>query len=323
MTNRAAALERIFAHLGRTPEDAGDPLSTLRAATEEYGLGEAGRGLSLCRIDPIVAGPVRGEWVVPPDPAPHRRILYAHGGAWAAGSTASHRALVAELAWRSGLAVLSLDYRLAPEHPFPAALDDMCAALGWVRSNGPDGADTATDVTVAGDSAGGNLAAALALRCLREGRAGPDRLILFSPFLDVSLGREEPLSARVHDPVVQAEAIQMIASLYCPDAGALAEPLVAPLRASDAELAGFPPTLIQASACEALGEQALAFARRLWTMGVTARLSVWPDLPHVWQVFLESLDDAEQAVAEAALFAKAGLADASDSRRYSSVAGGL
>ena len=138
-------LAEVFDHLRREPEEAVDPVAAMRAMVEGYGMGCAGAGLSACRVVPVRIGAVMAEWLVPPD-AGDGRIVYCHGGGWVAGSLTSHRTLAAELAYLSGFAVLVPDYRLAPEHPFPAAPIDCEAATRWVASSPAELGRTASGI---------------------------------------------------------------------------------------------------------------------------------------------------------------------------------
>ncbi len=293
-------LAEVFAHLRREPDPDLDPVSAMRAMVEGYGMGCAGEGLVACRVVPVQIGAMAAEWLVPPQAA-DGRVVYLHGGGWVAGSMASHRVIAAELALHSGMAVLVPDYRLAPEHPFPAALIDGAAALVHAIGNGPDAPGPCSRLALAGDSAGGNLAAALALGLAPlSGVPRPDRLVLFSPFLGL-----EPIGGgftrEPDDPAVAGDAMGLVGELYAqghnPD-----DPAISPLLAGDSFLQNLPPTLIHASAAETLRGQALAFAQRVWGLGGSLRLSMWPDMPHVWHVFMGKLPEADAALVEAAAF---------------------
>ena len=205
-------LAEVFAHLRRGPDPVLDPVSAMRSMVEGYGMGCAGEGLTACRVGPVQVGARAAEWLVPPE-AGERRIVYLHGGGWVAGSLASHRAIAAELALLSGMAVLVPDYRLAPEHPFPAALIDCAAALTHAAANGPDSPGACDRLALAGDSAGGNLAAAVALGLAPLADVPrPERLMLFSPFLGV-----EPVNGgfahEPDDPAVAGEELAAAAGM--------------------------------------------------------------------------------------------------------------
>ena len=293
-------LAEVFAHLRREPDGSMDPISAIRAKVEGYGMGCTGAGLEACRVVPVQIGAMAAEWLVPPD-AGERRVVYYHGGAWVAGSLNTHRAIAAELAALSGLAVLVPDYRLAPEHCFPAGLADCAKALAFATANGPDGARSCQRLALAGDSAGGNLAAVIALGLYPAGgTTPPDRLLLISPFLGVT-----PISGgflgEPDDPAVMGEGMDFVAQLYAP-ARHPGDPAISPILADDRMLAQLPPTLIQASAAETLRGQALLFAQRAWALGRPVRLSLWPDMPHGWPIFMGKLAEADAALAEAAAF---------------------
>jgi acetyl esterase/lipase len=297
MTMRAD-LAAVLAHLRQPPPDGLDAIAAMRAMVADYGMGCAGSGLAACRVQPVTIGQCAAEWLVPPG-AGDARLVYLHGGGWVAGSPASHRAIAAELALGSGRAVLVPDYRLAPEHPFPAGLADAAMAVAHAAAEGPDGPAPAAAVALAGDSAGGNIAAVLALGL---GPTVPplDRLLLISPFLSVAAAADH-FAGPADDPVVALDAMALVAGLYAPGL-ASDDPRISPLSAAANALAGMPPTLIQASAAETLRGQALQLAQRLWAAGRWARLSLWPDMPHVWHAFLGQLPEADAAMAEAAAF---------------------
>lgn len=293
-------LAEVFAHLRREPDPALDPVAAMRAMVEGYGMGCSGAGLAACRVVPVRIGAIAAEWLVPPG-AGAGRIVYCHGGGWVAGSLSSHRALAAELALASGQAVLVPDYRLAPEHPFPAGLTDCAEALAFARDKGPGGAEPCERLALAGDSAGGNLAAAIALGLSPVADVPPvDRLLLISPFLGIA-PVAGGFAGEPDDPAVVGEAMGLVAQLYAPQHDA-ADPAISPMLADDALLARLPPTLILASAAETLRGQALVFAQHAWSLGRPLRLSLWPDMPHVWPVFIGKLVEADAALREAGEF---------------------
>jgi len=296
---RKATLDAVFGHLAQAPEET-DPVAAARAHVETYAMGEQGQGARMCQTVECMAGERRAVWFVPPQARKDARLLHVHGGGWVAGSIESHAALAAEVAWRAAAPVLLIDYRLAPEHPFPAGLDDVIAAIAYIGSHGPEGPAGPARIGVSGDSAGGNLAVVAALACASKGLRGPDRLALMSPFLALSIDNGMFL-APPRDPVVQAQGIAHVAALYAPD-GEVDMSWIEPLDAPDTLLSQLCPCLIQASAAESLRGQALAFSQRLWSLGVEARLSLWSEMPHVWHVFLESLRDARAATSEAGSF---------------------
>lgn len=294
-------LDRVFAHLASPPAAGDNPLAAMRAVVEHYGMDASGEGLAACRRLPITIGSIEAEWLVPPGASSRHRIVHLHGGGWCAGSIASHRAIAAEIAYRTGQAVLLPAYRLAPEQPFPAGLDDAMAALAHAQALGPEGQGE-TRVAVSGDSAGGNLAVALAARCIEKGVRGPDALWLVSPFLAPALPPDR-FSSALRDPVVDPLSAAGVAELYAPGRDLL-DPMISVMQTDARTLSRFPPVLLQASGAEALREQALRFADAVWQAGGWLRLSLWPGMPHVWPVFVGILPEADQAIIEAAEFLK-------------------
>ncbi|TWT02048.1 alpha/beta hydrolase [Reyranella sp. CPCC 100927] len=302
--SRRSDVDAVFQHLANlftptTPSE--DFLTILRRAMNHYGDIGTPPALTGVRVTPVLAGGVPAEWVVAAGGSSRRRIVYVHGGGWAAGGPDAYRALAAELARRSGAAVLVVDYRLAPEHVFPAGLDDCSAALAWAASHGPDGAQDALSLTLAGDSSGGNLAAATCLQAVTSGARVPDRLVLIAGVLD---GAADAQRVGRDDPVVTAENVAGAYGMYTGGAVPLADPRVSPVRAPHAVLKRFPPTLIQVSGSEYLLADSRRFAQRLEEADVRVSLSVWPGLPHVWHVFLGQLPDASQALQEIADFSR-------------------
>lgn len=272
-------------------------IAIVRELMDRYGGADSSRALAGVSVIPVSAGGVAAEWVVPDGGASDRRIAYLHGGAWIGGGLGVYRLVAAVLAKAAGCAVLAVDYRLAPEHPYPAPLDDCVAAYRWARANGPGGAADAA-VCVAGDSAGANLTAALTLRALDEGFPVPERIALMCGVLDLS---QTDYVAR-HDPLSGADSMLGSYALYTQDALAADHPHVSPVAAAAGTLARFPPTLLQASADEFLLEGSRRFAAKLIEQGNRCVLSVWPLMPHSWQTFLDLLPEAEGALEEVAAF---------------------
>ena len=301
MTNptRTALLHGMFEHLA-TPPDAADPIEAARKHADYYGRGEVGAGLAMCSLQPVQIGQRSGEWLVPPNAMAGHRLVHLHGGGWIAGSLVSHRAMLAELAVAAKVAVLAIDYGLAPEAPFPSGLLDCVSAIDFAAKTGPEGEEPAKRLYVSGDSAGGNLAAASIIQIGRIAGRLPDRLVLMSPFLATS-ALPIRLQSPTRDPIVSIEGMQHVRSVYASSASP-DDALVEPLLAKPSELASFPPTLIQVSSAETLRDQAITFADALWAADVETRLSIWPGLPHVWQVFVASSSDARGALIEAAQF---------------------
>jgi acetyl esterase/lipase len=292
---------RAFHHLASMSAEVAseDPIASMRRFVDRYGDVEPRPSLERVSIQAIGAEGVRGEWVVPQERRGEGRILHLHGGGWVAGGLESHRPMSAALALRTGLPVLLLDYRLAPEHPFPAGFHDCSSALEHAFDQGPEGPGPTGRVFIVGDSAGANLAAAVCQRQLATGGRAPRRLALMSPPLD---GACNPARGAAAEANGDQAALAAMMGVYLQDPGLLADPRVSPLNAPDEVLARFPPTLLQVSSGEFLLWDSKRFAERLQDNGARVVLSVWPGLPHVWQAFLSLLPEARMALDEVAAF---------------------
>ncbi|WP_345962744.1 alpha/beta hydrolase [Streptomyces sp. BRB040] len=222
------------------------------------------------------------------------RLLYLHGGGYLVGSPDTHAGLAGELARRAGLRALSLDYRLAPEHPFPAAVDDGLAAYRELLSTGTD----PRDLVLAGDSAGGGLSIATLLAAREAGLPQPAAAVLFSPWADLTLAGESIRSKEGADPIFTEADVRAYADLYV-GAGDRAAPLASPVFA---DLAGLPPLLVQAGANEILLDDAVRLAGRAGAADVEVTLEVGPGLPHVYPLHYGRLDEADAALDRAARF---------------------
>lgn len=226
------------------------------------------------------------------DARAQRTILYLHGGGFALGSIDSHRGVVARLSQEADAPVLSLGYRLAPEWPFPAAVDDACTALTALLDAADGPRLDPSRLIVAGDSAGGGLAVMAVARRRDQGASLPAALYLLSPWTDYA-GTGDTLFAHADlDPLVQKDGLDDLARLYLGDVDPW-DPKVCPLTA---DLTGLPPFLIQAGGDETL----LDDARRLHTCaldaGVDSRLDIWPHMIHVWPLFASRLDEGQEAL---------------------------
>ena len=251
-------------------------------------------------VTPVDAGGVPGEWVQvqggpPAGEAP--AVLYLHGGGYVMGSSASHRPLAAHLSKATGGPVLTIDYRLAPEHPFPAAVDDARTAWHWLLAT--DGMTPARAV-IAGDSAGGGLAAAAVLALKADGEPLPAGAVLISPLADMEPTAETYTSLAQHDPMVSEETVRNFTAAYLAGADPR-DPLASPIHG---DWAGAPPLLIQVGSAEVLLDDARGLAERARAAGVDVDLQVWDKMIHVWHVFCGLIDEADEAVQQAGAFIK-------------------
>jgi len=237
---------------------------------------------------PVDAGGVPAEWITTPGVVPERVIYYLHGGGYVMGSINTHREMVSRLSRAASARVLILDYRLAPENPFPAAVDDSIAAYRWLLSIGVDPAR----LVVAGDSAGGGLNVATLVALRDAGEPLPRAGICLSPWIDLECLGESMVTKAEIDPMVTRDSVLMLAKAYLGDANPRT-PLASPLYA---DLAGLPPLLIQVGTAEALFDDATRLADRARAAGVDVILEPWDDMIHVWHAFAAILPEGQQAI---------------------------
>jgi epsilon-lactone hydrolase len=242
----------------------------------------------------VAAGGVDAEWIVPADAPADKAILYFHGGGFRLGSVASHRDLIAGIAEASRCRVLATNYRLAPEHRFPAAPEDALTAFDWMRAQG----FRAEDIALAGDSAGGNLVLTTMLGLRDRGRPLPAAGVLMSPWTDLAATGESYQSRAAADPIHQRSMILALAKNYLGEGGDARNPLASPLYA---DLAGLPPLLIQAGDRETVRDDATMLAAKAKAAGVDAELQVFDGMIHVFQMFPE-IPQAAEAIAAIAAF---------------------
>jgi acetyl esterase/lipase len=240
-------------------------------------------------------GGIAGEWAAPPA-ASSGTVLYLHGGAYVACSPKTHRSITGGYALR-GLRVFCPDYRLAPEHPFPAALDDALAAYKGLLDSGIPPAG----IAISGDSAGGGLTLATLLAIKAGGLPMPACALVFSPWTDLANTGETIRGNAKRDVMLPDRTGKEGPGFYLNGADAK-NPLASPLYG---DLAGLPPLLIHVGEPEILRDDSTRFAEKARAAGVAVDISVWDNMPHVWQLFQLVLPEARQALDQAAAFAKA------------------
>jgi acetyl esterase/lipase len=228
---------------------------------------------------------------------PDRVTLYLHGGAYAIGTAASSVGLASDLARRAGTRLVTVDYRLAPEHPYPAAIDDAVAAYRGLLDSGV----SPSAIAVAGESAGAGLAAAALVALKHAGLAQPTAAVLMSPWADLTLSGNSISSKAAIDPALTPEGLARRAADYLPD-GDPSVGLVSPIFA---DLAGLPPLLIQAGSHEILLDDATRLAAHAAAADVAVTLEVTPGVPHVFQGFAAILDEGDAALTSAGEFLRA------------------
>lgn len=245
------------------------------------------------------------EWLTPPDSSTGQCLLYLHGGGYIVGSPATHRALAGRLARAAGVRAVVPDYRLAPENPHPAPLEDALAVYEHILASGfaPE------SVVIGGDSAGGGLALATMINARDRGLPLPAAAICMSPWVDLEATGESVARCADSDPVVAPNHIRSFARMFL-GGGDPRDPLAAPLHA---DLRGLPPLLIQVGDNETLLDDSRRLAAKADTAGVHVNLRVWPHMFHVWQLFASELDEGGAAIREAGDFVRCALSEAEGS----------
>jgi acetyl esterase/lipase len=246
---------------------------------------------------------MRAEWLTPEAPATRKAILYLHGGAYVFGNCTTHRQLVSYIARACGVRALVIEYRLAPENPFPAAIEDSLAAYRALRDEGY----AAGDIILAGDSAGGGLVMALLLSLRDAGEQMPAGAVLLSPWLDLTASGESMQTRARRDPWFKPPDMPIIASYYCAEDD-YRNPLVSAVYA---DVAGLPPVYIQVGDDEILLSDSTRIAEKIEAAGGEVTLEVWPRMFHVFQVFVHQMPESRDAIAKLVPFVRArlGIAD--------------
>jgi epsilon-lactone hydrolase len=289
-------IDAIRALLGSKPRPSG--WSERRQRLDEVGaVWPVADDVELVAVD---AGGVEGEWSSVPGSDASRVLLFFHGGGYCSGSIRSHRRMVSEAGRAAGVRTLAVGYRLAPEHPYPAAADDALAAWHFLRREGIAPAH----IAIGGDSAGGGLTVALINGLRAAGEELPGCAWLVSPWTDLTMSGSTLASKDAVDPLIHKAYLEELAGVYVPTGMERADPRVSPLYA---DLAGFPPTLIQVGSAETLLADATRFAAAAGAADVAVTLEIWPHMIHAWPLWNARLDDGRRALARAGAFIRAHL----------------
>jgi epsilon-lactone hydrolase len=237
---------------------------------------------------PVNASGVPAEWAIPPGASAQRAILYLHGGGYVVGAPEGYREMVSNLARAAQAQALTIQYRLAPEHPHPAAVEDAVAAYRWLLGSGVEPGR----IAFAGDSAGGGLTVATLVALRDRGERLPAAGVCICPWVDMEItGKSMETNAEV-DPLVKRDVVTNMAAAYLQGQDPRT-PLASPLHA---DLKGLPPLLIQVGQAETLLDDASRLAERARMAGVDVTYEPWPDMIHVWQAFGSFLPEARQAI---------------------------
>lgn len=248
-------------------------------------------------IEPVMIGPFGAELLTTPGADHNKLVIYYHGGGFMMGSPRSHRVIASNLARATGVTVLSVAYRLAPEHPAPIAHDDAFAAYQWALDEG----FAPSSVALTGDSAGGNMALATAVRARDAGLPQPAAIAVFSPALDLAA---EGASHSTDAPLLVRPLMDLFNAIYLGD-GDRKSSAVTPFYS---DLSGLPPTLVHVGTWEILRDDSVTMAGRLKAAGVETELKLWDGMVHSWQLFAPMLDEGMASIEEAGQFLRRHLA---------------
>lgn len=276
-------------------------LTQMRTQMDERGLAHQFDA----QIKPVHEDGIDGEWVVSPNSAQNRRVLYVHGGAYMVGSPRSHRLIAARMSQATNAAVFVVEYRLLPEHKRMAGIEDSRNAYLWVLCNGPDGPSDAEALIVAGDSSGGNIALSLLAWARNTRQRVADLAVVFSPQTDLTLASPSLISNVPTDvmqgesfgPIVKAPKFIRLGFSFFMHRINPKNPLVSPLLGN---LNDLPQTLIQVSNVEMFLDDAVRYANKANAQGMSVTLQVWPFALHVWQAF--QIPEADEAFEEVSSF---------------------
>lgn len=287
-----AAIRAMLA-AGERPTDVAGRRRRLERLTARY---EMPADVALEGVD---ANGVRAEWTSTPAADPARVIMFLHGGGYVSGSIKSHRHMIAQAGREAGTRTLALDYRLAPEHPFPAALDDALTGYRFLLSQGfmPE------NIVIAGESAGGGLAIATLVSLREAGTALPACAWCSSPWTDLEMSGATMQTKAAVDPLIQRPYLQELAAAYLHGRDPRM-PMVSPIFA---DLHGLPPLLIQVGSDETLLDDAIRLAGVAAAADVRTTLQIWPHMIHAWHLFYTQLADGRRALAEMGAFVRATL----------------
>jgi epsilon-lactone hydrolase len=278
--------QRIRATLVRATEPDTRPIDILRREWEEAAL--AAPMPEHTQIESLIADGIKCEIVNGSLAEAMRLLMYVHGGGFSTGSLITHRELAARISLAANIPVLLIDYRLAPEHPFPAAQEDVVCVYRWLLAQGKQ----ANHIVIGGDSAGAQLVMSALVALRDEGQRLPAATILISPWVDLALMGDSLQTRAEVDPLTFRADLQYSANLYL-NGHDPHDPLASPLFAN---LQGLPPMLIHVGDHESLLSDSTRLAERATAAGVEVQLDVWPEMWHVWHGWAGSLPEGQAAI---------------------------
>ncbi|MBT5774681.1 MAG: alpha/beta hydrolase [Dehalococcoidia bacterium] len=291
-------LEQRKAMMAQAEGQAPPDLATMRAGSDAAAP-PVPDDVTVTEVD---AGGIPADWVLAPGADPDRRLLYLHGGGYVIMSRITHRRLASDISRASGCSVLVLDYRLAPEHQFPAQNDDALAAFRWIQANGPSGAGPAASTFIAGDSAGGGLTLSTTIAARDEGVPLPNAAVTLSAWTDVSHAQQSRTTRAATDPIFTNPGSLEGFSTHYVGADNREHPLASPIFA---DLHGLPPILMQVADAEVLLDDTLNFAKRAQDAGVRTTVTVEPHGFHIYHYFLPEAPETLAAIGEIGGFLRA------------------
>jgi epsilon-lactone hydrolase len=277
-------LGKVIERIKSQPQNPNAPIEQRRAGMER--ISERVPADAIC--ERVKAGGVNAEWIAAPGAMADRVILYLHGGGYVLGSINTHRAMISRIARASNARALAIDYRLAPEHPFPGAVEDSTAAYRWLLAQGCKPGR----IVIAGDSAGGGLTLAALLAIRDAGLPMPAGAVPISPWTDLEGTGESVRTRAARDVMVTQDNLASSAKQYYGKHDPK-NPLISPVHA---DFRGLPPMLIHVGDAEILLDDATRVAARAKAAGVHVELEVWDEMPHVWHVFAKILPEGQQAI---------------------------
>jgi monoterpene epsilon-lactone hydrolase len=252
------------------------------------------------KIATVDVNGIPGQWSIVPGSDPSRVLMFFHGGGYCSGSIVSHRRLVTEAGRAAGVRTLAIAYRLAPEHPFPAAYDDVLTAWRFLREQNIP----AAHIALGGDSAGAGLALALIGRLRDAKEELPGCAWLISPWTDLTMSGSTLSSKETVDPLIHKQYLIELADAYLPAGIGRKDPRVSPLYA---DLTDFPPILIQVGSAETLLDDATRFAAVAGAADIRVTLEIWPQMIHAWPLWNARLESGRRALASAGAFIRENL----------------
>lgn len=291
----SAETQAVYDHIRKVMRRAGgdDPMGNLRSSFDDYAKVSDETMQVSGKVENLTVEGIPCAWHTHADSDEDRRLMYLHGGGYAAGGLYSHGALASRLSKATGCSVLMVDYRLTPEHSFPAPVEDATTAFKWMLQNGPKGASPARKTFISGDSAGGGLTLATMMWLRDNGETLPTAAIPISAWADLSHSGETMKTRAEIDPIAGGDAMQALVDIYLLDKAPKDVPLGSPFHG---DFSGLPPILFHVGDAETLLDDSRRCHQKAKAAGVQSEIEVWDDMPHVWHLFAPYLPQATQAI---------------------------